>query len=127
MFLEEVSTPQPVFISDVSILLDVCGWKVPAGFSSSAADHAQERIDLNKQLIRKKEATDNFRAKGDSITGCPTKSADTRLMNALDGVNQRFGRGTVKVSTPRAHKCWQTLQERRSPNYTTAWDAVPVV
>jgi DNA polymerase V len=48
-------------------------------------------------------------------------------MNALDGLNQRFGRGTVKVSTQGAYKEWQMKQERKSPNYTTDWDEVPYV
>lgn len=48
-------------------------------------------------------------------------------MNALDGLNQRFGRGTVKVSIQGAYKEWQMKQERKSPNYTTDWDEVPIV
>ena len=50
-----------------------------------------------------------------------------RLMQALDALNQRFGRGTVKVSTQGAYKDWQMRQERKSPNYTTDWDEVPTV
>jgi DNA polymerase V len=57
----------------------------------------------------------------------PTQATDTRLMDALDGLNQRFGRGTVKVSTQGAHKGWQMRQERKSPSYTTDWDSVPGV
>lgn len=57
----------------------------------------------------------------------PIQATDTRLMNALDGLNQRFGRGTVKVSTQGAFKEWQMKQERKSPNYTTSWDEVPFV
>ena len=57
----------------------------------------------------------------------PTQATDTRLMDALDGLNKRFGRGTVKVSTQGAHKGWQMRQERKSPNYTTDWDEVPIV
>lgn len=46
--------------------VEVCGWKLPVGFPSPAADHTQERIDLNKQLIRNKDATYIFRVKGAS-------------------------------------------------------------
>jgi DNA polymerase V len=81
MYVEERSLPQPVFVSDVSILLDVCGWKVPAGFPSPAADHTQERIDLNKQLIRNKEATYIFRVKGDSMTGAGIYEGDALLVD----------------------------------------------
>lgn len=57
----------------------------------------------------------------------PKQATDTRLMDALDGLNQRFGRGTVKVSTQGAYQEWQMKQERKSPNYTTDWDQVPCV
>ena len=50
-----------------------------------------------------------------------------KLMLALDTLNQRFGRGTVKVSTQGAFKDWQMRQERKSPNYTSDWDEVPIV
>ena len=55
----------------------------------------------------------------------PTQATDTRLMEALDGLNQRFGRGTVKVSTQGAHAGWQMRQERKSPSYTTDWASMP--
>jgi DNA polymerase V len=57
----------------------------------------------------------------------PTQATDTRLMDALDGLNKKFGRGTVKVSTQGAHKGWQMRQEHKSPSYTTDWDDVPIV
>jgi len=57
----------------------------------------------------------------------PTQVTDMRLMDALDGLNKRFGRGTVKVSTQGAYKGWQMRQERKSPSYTTDWHSVPFV
>ena len=56
----------------------------------------------------------------------PAQATDTRLMNTLDKLNQRYGRGTVKVSTQGAHTGWQMRQERKSPDYTTRWDATPL-
>jgi DNA polymerase V len=57
----------------------------------------------------------------------PAQPTDMRLMDALDGLNKRFGRGTVKVSTQGAYQSWQMRQERKSPSYTTDWDSVPCV
>lgn len=57
----------------------------------------------------------------------PAVSSDTRLMKALDSLNERYGRGTVKVSTQGAYKSWQMKAERKSPNYTTNWDELPLV
>jgi DNA polymerase V len=55
----------------------------------------------------------------------PETTSNAGLMQALDSLNQRYGRGTVKVSTQGAFKGWQMLQERKSPNYTTSWDELP--
>jgi DNA polymerase V len=57
----------------------------------------------------------------------PVALANDKLMLALDTLNHRFGRGTVKVSTQGAFRDWKMRQERKSPNYTTAWDEVPTV
>jgi DNA polymerase V len=50
-----------------------------------------------------------------------------KLMEALDNLNARYGRGSVKVSTQGAYSGWQMKQERKSPNYTTSLDYVPLV
>ena len=57
----------------------------------------------------------------------PESTSNANLMLVLDKLNQRYGRGTVKVSTQGAFKDWQMRQERKSPNYTTCWDEIPVV
>jgi len=57
----------------------------------------------------------------------PVVLTNERLMLALDTLNQHYGRGTVKVSTQGEFQAWQMRQERKSPNYTTCWDEVPVV
>lgn len=71
----------PVQITSSPLMMDVCGWTVPAGFPSPAADHAQERIDLNKELIRNKEATYIFRVKGDSMIDAGIYEGDTLLVD----------------------------------------------
>lgn len=57
----------------------------------------------------------------------PMLASDNRLMNALDKLNSRYGRGTVRVSTQGAYKSWQMRQERKSPSYTTDWNQLPYV
>jgi DNA polymerase V len=52
-----------------------------------------------------------------------------RLMLALDAVNDRWGRGTLKIGSAKfgkAPKDWTMKQERRTPAYTTEWDDMPV-
>jgi DNA polymerase V len=70
-----------VFVPDTKVWLNVCAWKVAAGFPSPAADHTRKRIDLNEHLIRNKEATFIFRVKGDSMSGIGIYEGDELLVD----------------------------------------------
>ena len=64
-----------------------------------------------------------------------------RMMVAMDSLNQRYGKGTVKVASAGADRTnttrlgqmnnllgnWQMKQARRTPRYTTCWDELAVV
>jgi DNA polymerase V len=53
-----------------------------------------------------------------------------RLMQAMDEVNQRFGRGTLHLAsagTAGRHRAWSMKQERRSPGFTTDWGGLACV
>lgn len=56
-----------------------------------------------------------------------------RLMQALDAVNDRWGKGTLRLGSTRVCSDrvaepqpggWEMKQERRSPRYTTRWGEV---
>ena len=54
----------------------------------------------------------------------------TRLMSTLDGLNQRFGKGTVLMASAGLageQRAWVMKQERRTPAYTTCWKDLAVV
>ncbi len=55
-------------------------------------------------------------------------------MQALDAVNERYGRGTLRLGSTRVQTKtdttqghWQMKQERRTPRYTTRWGEMFVV
>jgi len=53
----------------------------------------------------------------------------SRLMAALDSLNQRYGRGTILMGsggTGNQPKLWTMKQERRTPRYTTRLADIPV-
>ncbi len=52
---------------------------------------------------------------------------ESKLMAVLDRVNQRFGRGVVRISSQDVREEWGMRQERKSPAYTTDWDELPLV
>jgi DNA polymerase V len=52
-----------------------------------------------------------------------------KLMITLDGLNQRFGRGTVLMASAGLagdRRAWVMKQERRTPAYTTCWEDIQV-
>jgi DNA polymerase V len=57
------------------------------------------------------------------------------LMKALDAVNARWGRGTLKIASAQARMPrhdevatpWTGQQERQTPGYTTCWSEMPIV
>ncbi|WP_444896958.1 Y-family DNA polymerase [Microbulbifer sp. SSSA005] len=58
-------------------------------------------------------------------TGQPIRSGET--MQAIDQINQRFGRGTLFLGAEGIDKKWKMRQEHRSPAYTTQWDQLPEI
>ena len=54
----------------------------------------------------------------------------SRLMEAIDALNTRYGKGTVHSAATggdsKAPREWGMKQERRTPQYTTRWDDVPI-
>ena len=51
------------------------------------------------------------------------------LMGTLDNLNNRYGRGTLKVASEGLagdKRAWAMRQQRRTPHYTTSWHDVPV-
>lgn len=54
----------------------------------------------------------------------------SKLMSAVDGLNSRFGKGTVHVASTghqQPNKSWDMRQERRTPRYTTEIAEIPLV
>ncbi|CAA0093999.1 Protein UmuC [Zhongshania aliphaticivorans] len=50
-----------------------------------------------------------------------------RLMTLLDGVNRRYGRGTLQLAGEGVQKKWFMRQQYRSPSYTTKLSEIPRV
>ena len=56
--------------------------------------------------------------------GPPPES--TRLMQALDGINARWGRDTLRLAAEGTAQTWQMKRAYLSPHYTTDWKGLPV-
>jgi DNA polymerase V len=55
--------------------------RTPAGFPSPTDDYIEERLDLNKKLIRHPEATYFVRVSGDSMTGARIHDGDYLIVD----------------------------------------------
>ncbi len=82
-------------------------------------------FQYKKAGIKLSEITPVSQRQGDLIE--PNIIGNGKLMTAIDELNHRYGRGTLKVSTQGAFTEWQMRAERKSPCYTTSWDEIPVV
>lgn len=49
------------------------------------------------------------------------------VMKAMDSINAKWGRGTVRISAEGLNNAWQMRRGRLSPAYTTSWTDLPVV
>jgi DNA polymerase V len=49
------------------------------------------------------------------------------LMEAVDRINARFGRGTVCFAAEGFERPWWMRQAKRSPLFTTSWSDLPRV
>lgn len=50
-----------------------------------------------------------------------------RLMAAMDAINGRWGRGTMRVAAEGVDKAWRMKRGKLSPRYTTEWSELPAV
>ncbi len=48
-------------------------------------------------------------------------------MHAMDAINRKWGRGTLRAATAGRKQSWQMRRERLSPAYTTSWTDLPIV
>ncbi|MEO8417674.1 MAG: Y-family DNA polymerase [Methylophilaceae bacterium] len=51
----------------------------------------------------------------------------SRLMGVLDGLNQKYGRGTLRLASEGMDKAWVMRRSFKSPNYTGDWKELPRV
>jgi DNA polymerase V len=50
-----------------------------------------------------------------------------KLMKAIDEINRKFGKDTIRFASVKTSGHWQMKQTRKSPNYTTNWQELLIV
>jgi DNA polymerase V len=96
--------------------------KVPAGFPSPAADYEEDKLDLNKHLIKNPAATFFVRVTGDSMEGAGIHSGDLLVVDrSLEPTDKKVViaviNGELTVKRIRIRKSKITL-EPENANYS---------
>ena len=60
-------------------------------------------------------------------SGGAVDARSQKLMGVLDGINGKYGRGTMRLAAEGVEKVWQMRRGNLSPGYTTEWDGLAVV
>ena len=82
-------------------------------------------LDLQSDAVVQGEL--DLQADGDQRSGQDMDKTD--LMSAMDGLNRRYGRGTLKMASAGLagdKRIWSMKQQRRTPGYTTCLADIPV-
>lgn len=110
-----IALPQPS--SDSLLINRWAGWLVDRMWKPG--------YGYKKAGIMLSEITSAEQQQGDLLA--PQVAQDDKLMGALDSLNERYGRGTVKLSAQGTSQLWQMRQDSKSPAYTTDWNGLPAV
>lgn len=51
----------------------------------------------------------------------------TKLMTAMDEVNNKYGRGTIKLASEGVDNSWAMRRDFKSPNYIGNWNELPII
>lgn len=62
-----------------------------------------------------------------SLFAPATSAAGDKVMEAMDALNRRYGKGTVFSAGQGIAKPWDMKATMRSPRYTTQWEELPVL
>ncbi len=99
------------------------------------AGHALERIYRKDYLYQKGGVMllDLIDADRQQLSLLDTPQSDAerqrsaKLMSAMDALNQRMGRDTVKLGMPSPGAAWHLRCAHRSARWTTRWDELPTL
>jgi DNA polymerase V len=61
-------------------------------------------------------------AQHDLFSSAPSTLKSDALMRAMDGINRKLGKASIKLASEGFRKPWKMKQEHKSPCYTTRWE-----
>ena len=108
-----LTIPLPVATHDTRQLVKAALWALSRIYQPGH-DYAKAGVSLGELVSAQAIQQDLFH---------PSTQADksSRLMLAMDAINHKMGRATLRLASEGRQQSWQMKQTRKSPGYTTNW------
>ena len=60
------------------------------------------------------------------LFGFVNSPKSSQLMTTMDNINKKYHRGSIRLASEGVNKTWVMRRGKKSPNYTTDWNELPV-
>lgn len=111
--------PLPLATQDTRML---SGWALAILGKIYRAGYAYQKAGIQLSELRPRD-----RRQGSLFGSEAQAEAGEKLMAAMDRINGRWGRGTMRLAAEGLDKVWKMRQQNLSPQYTTSWEGLPIV
>jgi len=111
-----ISLPAPT--DDTRQLVKVALWALKRLYKPNF-NYAKAGVCLSDIIPRASAQFDLFASE-------QSDSRSTSLMSAMDCINAKMGRESIKLASEGFARPWKMKQGNKSPNYTTHWDQIPI-
>lgn len=114
-----MTIPMPTPTNDTRSLVQVALW----GLKQIYKPH----FKYAKAGIMLSELVPSAGLQTDLFSSVQVSAKSSALMKAMDNINHKMGRETIKLASEGFSKPWKMKQENKSPGYTTRWEDILVV
>lgn len=114
-----VTIPLPESSADTRVLV---GWALQVLDGIYRPGYGYQKAGVMLSELRPRHAI-----QGGLFTAPAGNERAEALMEAMDRINQKWGRGTMQTSAEGTGKAWRMRRSNLSPAYTTSWEELPPV
>jgi DNA polymerase V len=118
-----MTIPLPTPTDDSRTLVNVTLWGLKQLYKPNF-NYAKAGVMLSELVPQQGCQTDLFSM---AASNPASREKSTKLMTALDQINSKMGRDTMKLAGEGSRRPWKMRQENKTPAYTTRWGELPVV
>ena len=114
----------PNHSDDTRLLVKVALWALKQLYRPNL-NYAKAGVMLTELVPREGAQTDLFSTSAlSSIASDKQSTKSKQLMSAIDNINRKMGKESIKLASEGFKRSWKMKQENKSPSYTSKWDEV---